>query len=440
MTDRVTIAPGRLAGTVSVPGDKSQSHRALMIGALVEGGVTLEGLAPSGDVLSTAGALRTLGATVELRPAADGNLSGRVEGPLTEAVDVIDCGNSGTGLRLLAGLVAGVPGLAVLTGDVSLRARPVDRVMAPLRALGVDVAARGDRLPPLVVHGGRVRAADYESPVASAQVKSCVLLAGLAADGPVSVTSPLASRDHTERMLRHLGLVVTTVEHDDGREEVRLEPGSPKGRALGAAGDPSSAAFWFVAAALPGGPARGITVHRVLLNARRTGVLRILRAMGANIEISNEIEAAGESVGDVTVTPGDLQGAEVAGGDVVDAIDELPVLALAGAASDDGLTVRDAAELRVKESDRISVLASQLGALGLTVDEFPDGFQVPGGQRPRGGQVDAHHDHRIAMTAAIAATFGTGEVDITGFDAVATSYPSFLDDLRSLGGAVVEQR
>lgn len=432
--DHVRVHPAELSGRIRVPGDKSQSHRALLLGALVGEPVDVAGLAPSADVAASAAALRAMGATVELAPADDGQLTGTVAGPLGEPGDVVDCGNSGTSLRLLAGVAAGLDGLTVLTGDASLRRRPVERVATPLRAMGAGVDARdGGRLPPLTIRGGRLVGIDHLSPHASAQVKSCVLLAGLAADGPTSVTSPRRSRDHTERMLTHLGADVER-RVDASGERVTVRPGARlRPRPLTVAGDPSSAAFWWVAAAAGAGE---VTVTDVLLNPTRTGVLRVLEALGAAPEVTDVRDVGGEPIGTVRVAPAELGRATVDGELVVDAIDELPVLAVAGALSAGGLTVRDARELRVKESDRIATTVAALGALGVEVEPRDDGYRVAGGQRPGPGRVDARGDHRIAMTASVAACVGTGPVEITGFASVATSYPSFLDDLRRLGGAV----
>jgi 3-phosphoshikimate 1-carboxyvinyltransferase len=432
--DHVRVHPGPLAGTVRVPGDKSLSHRALLLGALVGERVEVRGLAPSGDVAATAGALRRMGADVQLGDDGTGALGGSVTGPLGEPDDVIDCGNSGTSLRLLAGVAAGIDGLTVLTGDASLRRRPVDRVRRPLEAMGARIDARaGVTVPPLVVRGGGLRGITYTSPVASAQVKSCVLLAGLAAAGETTVVSPLRSRDHTERMLAHLGLPVATTHHGDGREEVRVRPGRLRPAPLDVSGDPSSGAFWMVAGALG---SDHLTVEGLNANPTRFGVVESLRSLGVDVTVTARPLRTGEPVADVTVAASELTGGALAGVEVVDALDELPVLALAGALSRDGLEVRDAAELRVKESDRISTLATAFRALGMTLEERPDGYRVPGGQRPGPGTVDAHGDHRIAMTAAIAGTLATGPVEVTGFGAVATSYPRFLDDLRTLGGRV----
>lgn len=435
VVDRVQVRPARLSGTVRVPGDKSMSHRTLLLGAMCDGPVAVSGLAPSGDVLSTAGALRTLGVRVELDRDGDGALVGEVEGPVREASDVIDCGNSGTGLRLLAGVVAGIDGLAVLTGDGSLRSRPVARVTEPLALMGarLDAAAGGTR-PPLVVRGGDLRGVTYTQPRASAQVKSCVLLAGLRANGPTTVVSPLVSRDHTERMLGHLGRAPEVTVDADGTERVTIQPGALSAAPLTALPDPSSAAFWHVAAAVAG---TVVVTPDLLVNPTRTGALDVLVAMGAAVDRDDPRTVAGEPVADVRVdgsTPL-AGGATVAGRLTVDALDELPVLALAGAMSRDGLEVRDAAELRVKESDRIASTVGALGALGVEVEAREDGYRVRGGQRPQGGHVDAGGDHRIAMLAAVAGAVGDGPVTVSGFHSVATSYPTFLDDLRALGGS-----
>jgi 3-phosphoshikimate 1-carboxyvinyltransferase len=434
--DRVRIHPAALSGEVAVPGDKSLSHRALLFAALADGQVPVRGLAPSGDVAATATALRTMGAEVVLEADVDGSLRGSVRGPLGEPTDVIDCGNSGTSLRLLAGLAAGIDGLTVLTGDASLRRRPVDRVTEPLTRLGARLDARdGGHRPPLVVRGGRLHGTDLMSSVASAQVKSAVVLAGLRADGVTTITSPLPSRDHTERLLAHLGHPVEREVYRDGTEVVRVTPLDERGLTaapIDVARDPSSAAFWLVAAACGAGP---VTATGVCANPLRLGVVSALRRLGAEVQVVDRGERAGEPVADLHVTPSPLTGASLQGQLVVDAIDELPVLALAGACSEGGLEVRDAAELRVKESDRIAVLAAALRGVGLEIEERPDGYRVPGGQRPGPGTVEAHGDHRIAMTAAVAAVLGTGPVEIGGFAAVATSYPSFLDDLARLGGS-----
>ncbi len=448
LPDRVRVHPARLEGTVHVTGDKSLSHRCLLIAALADVKVSVRGLAPSADVAATAEGLRRLGVHVQLCPAVDGRLEGSVTGPIGQSAVSsgadgpieLDCGNSGTTLRLLAGLAAGSGHSVILDGDASLRRRPVDRILAPLRAMGASARARDDRFPPLEIGVSELRPVTWVSDVASAQVKSAILLAALAAGVEACIRSPHPSRDHTERMLRHVGVEVsTTIEGEEGAEVVSV--GSDRagrlarldGKTLSASRDPSAAAFWHVVAACGEGR---IVTPELCLNPGRTGALDVLREMGADVAVSAEAEVCGEPVGDVVITPARLSGAYIAGALVVRCLDELPVLAIAGAMSRDGLEVVDAAELRVKESDRISILARTLGALGIEIEERTDGFRVAGGQRPNSGSVDAHGDHRIAMTAAVAATLGTGPVDIAGFAAVGTSYPSFLDDLAALGGRV----
>lgn len=430
----VRVHPGPLAGTLRAPRDKSLSHRVLILAALADGPVAVSGVSTAQDVAATARCLRGLGAEVALEDR-DGALAGTVAGPLRAAgTTTLDCGNAGTAMRLLAGVAAGLAGATTLTGDASLSRRPMDRIAVPLRAMGAQVRGRGDRdLPPLTVEGGRLSGITYDSPVASAQVKSCVLLAGLAADGPTCVRSPMPSRDHTERMLRHLGADVTTTLPTDGGEEVRLRPGALGARPLQAAGDPSSGAFWIVAAAITGA---SLTIEDLCVNPGRIGFVGVLRQLGAALRIDGERVVCEEPVADLTTTGAALSGrAEVAGVAVVDSIDELPVLALAGALSAGGMSVRDAGELRVKESDRIDALDAAFRQLGLRLTARPDGFDVDGGQRPSGGgTVDARDDHRIAMTAAVAASVADGPVTITGFGSVPTSYPGFLEDFERLGG------
>lgn len=438
--DRIRVHPSSLAGVVHVPGDKSLSHRALLVPARCGGPVTVRGLAAGADVRATAAALRALGVRVELEPDGVG-MSGVVEGDLGAAGPgadgrpvAIDCGNSGTTLRLLAGLAAGAGRAVRLDGDASLRRRPVDRIAGPLTAAGALVAAREDRLPPLEVRpAGRPRGILWDAPVASAQIKSAVLLLGLGATDPTRVRAPAPSRDHTERLLRHAGLRVEGGPTADGGEDVVLHPGTPRLTTVDVARDPSAAAFWHVAAACGAG---SVVTPDVCLNPGRTGALDVLRALGAAVDVGPTRDRTGEPTGAVTVAPGELGGAEVRGGLVVRALDELPVLALAGAVSRDGLEVRDAAELRVKESDRVRGVVALLAAVGVTATELPDGFVVPGGQRPRGGRVRADGDHRIAMTAAVAGVIGTAPVEIDGAATIASSYPTFLTDLAALGGRV----
>lgn len=434
MPGAVVVGPARpgapLSGVLRVPGDKSISHRAHLLGALADGPVTVVGAAPSGDVDATARAVTAMGARIARVADGPGGVPAvRIEGPLREAADVVDCGNAGTGMRLLAGLVAGLDGLTVLTGDGSLRRRPMDRVATPLRAMGARIDGRGERvLAPLAIRGGGLAGIDYTLPVASAQVKSAVLLAGLRAEGTTTVREPGPTRDHTERMLAWM-------EADSGRADgvAWVRPGPLAPRPLHVPADPSSAAFWLVAAAcLPGSR---LTLREVGGNPTRTGALDVLHAMGAGIDGDPDREWCGEPVGDLVVTGGDRLGpAEVAGDLVVRAIDELPVLAVAGALGG-GLVVRGAEELRVKESDRIDGVLRVLAALGGRAEPASDGFAVqPGLDGPATGRVDAHGDHRLAMAAAVGALAGGRPVRIDGFATVASSYPTFLADLAAVGG------
>jgi 3-phosphoshikimate 1-carboxyvinyltransferase len=420
--DTVRVHPvreGALGGVLTMPGDKSISHRAYLLAAMCSGTVRVTGAADSGDVRSMRAALERMGAEI----VPDGSA---VEGVIREPHDVLDCGNSGTAMRLLAGVCAGIDGLSVLTGDGSLRRRPMDRVVEPLRRMGATLDGRaGGRLAPLVVRGGSLRGIDYALPVASAQVKSCILLAGLGADGTTMVREPGPSRDHTERMLAWLGVDIGHDEH-----AVWLRPSILQPRHLRVAGDPSSAAFWLVAGVLAGGR---VEIADVCANPTRLGVVDVLTQMEAAVTVRETDEWSGEPVATLAASGGPLAPAQIGGDLVVRAIDELPILAVAGAVGG-GLAVRDAAELRVKESDRIAGIARLVHALGGVVDTTADGFAVAGGTRLRGGTVDSDGDHRIAMAAAVAALVADSPVTVTGFASVATSYPAFLTDLERLGG------
>lgn len=429
----MTVAPGVLAGAVRVPGDKSIGHRALIIGALTDGTCILTGVPASQDVLATAAAVQAMGATVTLGAGSTG-LDGTVTGPLGAPDRPIDCGNSGTALRLLAGVAAGIDGTTTLTGDESLLARPMGRVSRPLRALGATVDGPDDATrPPLAVTGVIRDGGSHRSEVASAQVKSALLLAAVRAGVGVTVQSPLPSRDHTERMLRAMGLAVETDLEDGAR--VTLSAGVPAAIPITVPADPSSAAFWWAAAAIGG---TVVTTPDVGVNPGRTGILAPLAAFGAAVSIELQDPAGDEPVATVTVdgSGGLTEHTSLGGAQVVDAIDELPILAIVGALGDGGLEVTDAAELRVKESDRIGALERLFTALGMTIQTRPDGFTVPGGQQPRGGTFDAGLDHRLAMSAAIAATVATGPVTIDGFAATGSSYPGFASDFASLGGSI----
>lgn len=416
----------RLRGTLNIPGDKSITHRALMFNAIADGDAVVEGWLDSADTRSTMACLRALGATIE--EPGDGRLivHGRGRGGLHEASDVLDCGNSGTSMRLLAGLVAGLPALTVLTGDDSLRRRPMARILGPLRELGVEATARAEgTLPPLVIRGGAIAGGQtFEPPVASAQVKSAILLAGLAADGATTVRELAATRDHTERLLGAMGARVTI----EGTA-VTLTPPVGDLQAVGVRvpGDISTAAPWIIAASAH--PDAELTLTGVGVNPTRTGLLDILRAMGADIALEEERTVGGEPVADLVVRSAELRGTRIDGDLVPRAVDELPLVALAGAIALGETVIADAAELRAKESDRIATTAAMLRAFGVTLEEHEDGLTIQGGASLRGASVDSSGDHRLAMLGGIAGVFASGETVVTGAEAVDVSYPDFWTDL-----------
>ncbi|MEA2973509.1 MAG: 3-phosphoshikimate 1-carboxyvinyltransferase [Actinomycetota bacterium] len=406
------IKGGRpLRGTVRVPGDKSISHRALLLAALAEGISVVRGLSTGADVAGTAAAVQAMGAIVE------GDLVTGGRARLHEPAGVVDVGNSGTTIRLLAGLCAGFDWLTVLAGDASIARRPMDRVADPLRRMGARVDGRdGGRLPPITVRGGGLHGIDYEMPVASAQVKSAILLAGLSAEGETVVRESTPTRAHTEEMLVAAGADVQVV---DGT--ITLRPGPLHPFELDVPGDPSQAAFWVVAACIV--PGSEVAVDDVYLGPGRAGFLDVLAAMGA------DVERVGERTLRARYSP-DLHGTTVEGHQVPGLIDEIPVLAVAAAVADGTTTFEGAGELRLKESDRVATIVSELSALGATVEPTADGLVVKGGGGLRGGQVQSHGDHRVAMAMAVAAMAAEGDTTIDGWDAVATSYPGFEDDLR----------
>jgi 3-phosphoshikimate 1-carboxyvinyltransferase len=423
----------RVAGTVSVPGDKSVSHRAALLGAVADGVTEIHGFLEGEDCLGTLRAVAALGAEVTRKGPGHFLVQGVGLEGLAEPGDVIDCGNSGTTARLVVGILAGQPFATVLTGDESLRRRPMERVVEPLGRMGARVIGRrgGGRLP-LAIAGTRPLAPiRHRSPVASAQVKSAVLLAGLWASGPVTVVEPARSRDHSERMLAAFGAEVV---EDQGT--VTLVPGRPlAGRACRVPGDVSSAAFFLVAGAAAESGA--VTVQGVGVNPTRTGALDVLEAMGARLSVGPTVGEP-EPLADLTVHAGALRGVEIGGALVPRAIDEIPILAVAAACAEGPTVVQDAAELRVKESDRIRTLASELGKMGVRIEERPDGLRIggrPGGRAPfRGARVSSWGDHRLAMALVVAALLGDGPSIVEGIDCIATSYPDFVATCRQLAG------
>jgi len=425
VTPLVVTPRAPLRGVVRVPGDKSISHRAALLGGLAAGTTTVDGFLRGEDCLATVGCLRAMGVAVD----DDGRRLVIHGGALREPDDVLDVGNSGTTIRLLSGILAGQPFHSVVTGDASIRRRPMDRVATPLRQMGARITGRGGgRLAPLSIDGGGLRGIAYETPVASAQIKSAVLLAGLFAQGETAVREPSLSRDHTERMLGAFGVPVAR----DGLT-VRIHgPAALRGTALRVPGDLSSAAFFLVAGALV--PGSEVTVEDVGLNPTRTGVLEVLAQMGADVHVRDQREAGGEPVGTVTARASRLHGTTIGGATIPRAIDELPVIAVAACLAEGETVIRDAAELRVKESDRIAALARELGALGARVEARPDGLAITGVARLRGGRVASGGDHRIAMALAVAGLCADGAVTIDDPACIDTSFPGFEDVLRRVAG------
>jgi 3-phosphoshikimate 1-carboxyvinyltransferase len=423
----VVLPPQRpLTGRLRVPGDKSISHRAVLLAAMVTGRSELRGLSDGLDVRRTLGAVMDCGGRVTASAGRVTIEGGR--GPLHEPPGVIDVGNSGTSIRLLAGWSAGMPWLTVLQGDASIARRPMDRVAMPLRAMGAQVDGRDNgRLPPLVVRGGQLVGIDYELPVASAQVKGAILLAGLAAATPTTVREAAPTRAHTEELLARCGADVAVRPGVVTLRPSRLESLSPL--ELEVPGDPSQAAFWVVAACIV--PGSELVVERVYVGQARAGFLDVLRRMGADIVLEDEDRV--EHTAAIRVRSSQLHGTSVGGVDVPGLIDEIPVLAVAAALADGVTTFGDAAELAVKESDRVASIVAGLRALGVKAEPRPDGLLVEGsaGRPLSGGSVDSCDDHRIAMAMAIAGLTATGETSIDGWQAVATSYPGFEEALRS---------
>ena len=427
-------SPRRLSGSITVPPDKSISHRAAILNAIASGPAVVENFLVAEDCLSTIACLRSLGVSWSLRENHDGGsdltITGRGLAGLSESADVLDAGNSGTTMRLLAGLLAGRPFLSIITGDDSLRSRPMARIVEPLRQMGAQVYGRdSDTLAPLVIMGRRLRGIRYRSPVASAQVKSALLLAGLQAEGETLYEEPVRSRDHTERMLRAMGAGL--------REENNALRLSPLAKdlaplSLRVPGDFSAAAFWLVAAALH--PDADLTLRGVGLNPTRSGLLDVLKEMGADIVVSEERIVGGEPVADLRARSGKLKGIEVDGPTVVRLIDEVPVLAVAASLAEGRTTVRDVGELRLKESDRVKLLVHELRRMGARIDEEGDALVIEGTDRFTGAVCDSHGDHRLAMALAVAGVVAEGETVIRGAEASDVSYPGFWQVLDSVKG------
>ncbi|NBW07270.1 MAG: 3-phosphoshikimate 1-carboxyvinyltransferase [Caulobacteraceae bacterium] len=430
----LTSKPGSaLTGTVRAPGDKSMSHRSMILGAMATGVTEVEGLLEGDDVLATARAAEAFGATVERLGSGKWRVTGK--GGFESPASVIDCGNAGTGVRLLMGAAAGYPITATFDGDASLRGRPMGRVTDHLSRMGATFDWSGKAgLLPATLTGGSLKAIDHVQTVASAQVKSAILLAGLNAEGVTSVTEPEKSRDHTERMLRAFGAVVEVEEAGEGWV-IRLKGGQPlTGTAVAVPGDPSSAAFPLAAGLIV--PGSSVTVEGVMLNPLRTGLFDTWIEMGADLTIANRRESGGEEVGDITARHSALKGVVVPEERAASMIDEYPILA-ATAAFADGVTVmRGVGEMRVKESDRIRLMVDGLRACGVAVEEEPEGFLVTGGPVPGAATVHTAHDHRIAMSHLVLGLAAAAPVTVDEPDMIATSFPGFVEMMNGLGGAL----
>lgn len=417
---------GPLTGEITPPGDKSVSHRALIIGSLASGTTEVSGFLNCEDTISTANAMRKLGAGIDIN-GSDVKITGKGLTGLGEPDDVIDAGNSGTTTRLLTGLLSAQGFFTAVTGDKYLRARPMKRVVDPLRLMGARITGRegGNRLP-LAIEGGSLKGISYKLPVASAQVKSALLLAGMYADGETEVVEPEPTRDHTERMLRHFGVNI-----EKNGNSIRITKQKEfAGRGITVPADISSAAFFIVGALIT--PGSELLIRNVGINPLRTGVIDVLRRMGGAIEIKNEREVSGEPVGDILVRASALRGTVIEGETIPKAIDELPVIAAAACFADGETVIRDARELRVKETDRIKAMTAELLKLGARVSEFDDGMSIKGGSPLTGAGCSSWGDHRIAMAVAIAATGASGETEIDGAECVSVSYPGFFEVLRGI--------
>jgi 3-phosphoshikimate 1-carboxyvinyltransferase len=426
----IKVSTGRkLNGSLAVPGDKSISHRVAILASLAEGRSRLGNFLFARDTLSTLQALKALGVQIEYRSAANELI---IEGAglrgLKEPENVIDTGNSGTTMRLLSGLLAGQPFLSILTGDSSLRRRPMGRIIKPLREMGAHIISRSGEVAPLVIQGGNLKGISYELPIASAQVKSAILLAALFAESETTLSGKIQSRDHTERLLNSVGVSV-----NESKGVIKISPPEKIDHLdLTIPGDFSSAAYFIVAALLISGS--DVIIEGVGLNPTRTGFLEVLKQMGARFKITSVGELTGEPLGEIKVRSSQLKGAKVGGALIPYLIDEIPILALAMTQAKGVSEVRDAQELRVKESDRISAIATELQKMGAHIEEKPDGFVVEGPTKLRGCRVKSHGDHRIAMALLVAGLVSEGETVVEDSECIDVSFPGFTQALFSLAG------
>jgi 3-phosphoshikimate 1-carboxyvinyltransferase len=427
----IVVRPARnIRGSVELPGDKSISHRYGMLAGIAEGRSRIENYSTGADCASTLGCMRAMGVKWERKPEAQNVIEVQGRGlSLAAPATPLDCGNSGSTMRMLSGIVAGQNFTSVMIGDQSLSRRPMERIIKPLSAMGAQIESQQGK-PPLRVTGGPLKPIDYKMPVASAQVKSCLLFAGLFADGETRVEESVRTRDHGEVALRAFGAQLQRKKADGG-SEVRIRGGQHlHGVEARVPGDLSSAAFFLCAAALF--PGSQLTLPNLLMNPTRARLLDILMQMGLHISVTQLEEIHGEMVGSLQVEGATLKGTTIEGADSARLIDEIPVLAAIAPFTDQGIEVRDAKELRVKESDRISAVATNLRKMGAQVEEFEDGLKIQGGQTLHGAELDAFDDHRIAMAFAIAALRAEGETVIQGAESAAISYPAFFENLEEL--------
>ena len=415
-----------LRGEVTVPGDKSISHRSVMFGAIAKGLTEIDGFLQGADCLSTISCFERMGVSIENRGERVLVFGNGMHG-LKEPDGVLDCGNSGTTTRLLSGLLSAQPFCVTLTGDESIRKRPMKRIITPLSQMGASIKSVNDNgCAPLFIEGQRLHGISYQSPVASAQVKSAVLLAGLYAEGETRLTEPYLSRNHSELMLAHFGADVRT----EGTTAVLRPARELLGQKISVPGDISSAAFFIAAALMVTGSE--LLIRNVGINPTRDGILTVCRSMGADIEILNPSAGSGEPVADLLVRHSSLHGTEIGGAVIPTLIDELPVIAAMACLADGKTVIRDAAELKVKESNRIAVMTEGLSAMGARVEETADGMIIHGGSPLHGAVIDSRKDHRIAMTFAVTALAASGQTEILDADCVSISYPGFYGDLKRL--------
>jgi 3-phosphoshikimate 1-carboxyvinyltransferase len=417
----ITINPAvSVRGEITVPGDKSISHRSIMLGAIANGVTTVRGFLRGEDNMSTMHAFRVMGVDI-IDDGETISITGCGLHGLKEPGDVLDCGNSGTTIRLITGLLSGQSFFSVVTGDQYLRKRPMKRVVEPLSLMGARIAGRkGGTLAPLAINGGSLKGICYKSPVSSAQIKSSLMLAGLYTDGETTVIEPTLSRDHSERMFQLFGASLDV--HNNGvsvRGGVELAA-----QEITVPGDISSATFFIVAALIT--PGSELLIKNVGVNPSRTGAIEILQAMGGDIELIDECEVSGEPVADIQVRYSRLKGISISGSVVPRAIDEFPVICVAAACAEGTTSIRDARELRVKETDRIAAIADNLKILGITVTETEDGMDITGSEQLLGGSVDSRGDHRIAMSMSVAALVASTAITVADVDCVATSFPAFF--------------